>query len=205
MFNLQNFKANLQSVGRTAHFEVSVSLPAFLAAKYKRTDLSIRAMATNIPGVNIETIQTRRASTNTIESFPINKSFGDLGITFICDAEGETLSLFEDWIDFIFPTPNEYTQKKHRVAYRNDYVSPTISISCFDVHGKKRIEYIFTNSYPLRKNDVNLNWGSLDDMMVLNVDFKYTSYQKRVISNPDKPLGTTEIATRNNLPVTPNT
>lgn len=205
MFNIQDFKSNLKSVGRTAHFKVDISLPQFLISKYGREDLSIRAMAVNIPGVTIETIQTRRGATNTIESFPVNKSFTDLGVSFICDAEGKTLSIFEDWINFIFPTQNEYSKNKHRVAYRNDYISPTISITCYDIHGNPSIEYIFTNAYPVRKNDVNLNWGSLDDMMVLNVDFKYTTYQKRAISSNGKPVGTTQTATRNNLPITPNT
>jgi hypothetical protein len=186
-FNVSEFLKNAQGhggFGRTAHFEIQLTLPSFLKNNTKYNGLAdhltLSAVSANLPGVSIDAAVTRRGSTSFKESYPINVTYSDLSVSFLSDGEGLVLNLFKDWIDFIFPTADSESSHNARslvIPYRQEYAT-TITLKHFspDAANKSIMKYTFHEIFPEKIGDVPFNWGAFNDIVTLPVDFKYTYY-----------------------------
>jgi len=188
-FNVSTFLQNAQKhggFGRSAHFEIVLTLPEILQKKYKLLNdhLTLSAVSANLPGVSIDAAVTRRGSISFKESYPINVTYSDLSVGFLSDGDGIVLNLFKDWIDFIFPTADsesKYNARSLVVPYRQEYAT-TMILKHFspevDKNGanKSIMTYTFHEAFPEKIGDVTFNWAAFNDIITLPVDFKYTYY-----------------------------
>lgn len=173
IFSPTKFINNIRPT-RRVHFKVEITLPQFLMEKYDANKLTLTAVSTNIPTVSIKNTSVRRGTVSYEEAFPTNISFGDLSITFYSDMEGQTLTMFKDWVDYIFPTDMN-ADGRFSVPYKADYAAQ-VDINHFDAEGRLLINYNFEDVYPINIADIPLNWGGFNDIVTLSADFKYSKY-----------------------------
>ena len=174
-FNIQDFTSKIKGkngFSRTAHFQFTIVLPQFLKTKYNAEHLTLLAVSSNLPSNTLETTELRRTTISNKEPFPTNISFGDLSVTFLSDGQGKTISVFREWMEYIFPTNDNTT---FRVPYKADY-SSVATIIHFDPEGGKIIEYKFEETFPKAVGSIPMNWGSFNDVVTLSIDFEYTMY-----------------------------
>ena len=184
-FNPKQFLSKIDAyngISRPTHFEFSIVIPAFLAKNgYTSEHLTFTATSVNIPRVNLEDVSLRRTTVSYQETFPMNITFGDLSVTFLSDAKANNLSLFKEWLNYIFPT-DANSESIFRIPYKNDY-AVTATVNHFDPAGNKIVEYNFEEVFPTSINDVRFNWGAYDDIVSISIDFKYTKYTVKNLSS----------------------
>jgi len=183
-FNIKDFTTQISGkngISRRTHFQFEIGLPEFLRNNYNAEHLTILAVSTNLPSVSLDTVQLRRSTVSYNESFPTNISFGDLSITFLSDGQGKTLTIFKDWLKYIFPVDFTTNSNAFRLPYKSEY-STTATINHFDPEGKTIAKYKFEEIYPASILDIPMNWGAFDDLVTLSADFKYSTYSVQSIS-----------------------
>jgi hypothetical protein len=204
-FNAREFLQNLGKRGgftRSAHFEVVFTLPPHLASKYNVNDLKFSASTANIPQISLDVTPVRRGGTTYEEFFPVNVSYNPLSIIFLSDGKAQNLSMIKDWLDFIFSIDGN-DANSFRVGYRNDYIAPSVTLRHFDGQGKSVIEYTFFDVFPQSIGDVQLNWGSDDQIVTIPVSFRYRYYIQKNLSSTIAKTGTPQPAKTTQLPVKP--
>lgn len=171
--------------GRATHFEVEFTLPAFLKQKYFNNEplLTMAASSVNIPGVTIKTTAIRRGGTTYEEYFPLNVSFADLNVNFFSDGKAELLQMFKDWTDGIYGIIGGQ-DNSFQVSYRNEYVAPIVTIKHYDSEGNMIIIYTFYDVFPETIGNVDLSWGSIDNIVLIPVSFKYRVYTQQRPAQP---------------------
>ena len=209
-FNIKDFTTQISGkngISRRAHFQFEISLPAFLKTNYSADHLTLLAVSTNLPSVSLDTTQIRRSTVSYKETFPTNISFGDLSATFFSDGQGKTLTIFKDWLKYIFPTDFATNSNAFRLPYKSDYAT-TATIKHFDPEGRTIAKYKFEEIYPASISDIPMNWGAFDDLVTLSADFKYSTYSVESVSTinqptqPDQPV-TPKLAQNNRQPESP--
>lgn len=190
-FKVTEFLNNVNGkngLSRTAHFEVSIALPPILQEKYDSKHITLTASNINIPNISIDTSPVRRTGTSYFEYFPTNVTYSNLYVFFYSDAKAQNLSMLKDWIDIIFNInvgSNTFDGNNFRVAYRNEYAAPTLTINHFDSSGNVIITYTFYEVFLQSIFDIYLNWSSRDDIINIPSMFKYKYYtHNNKISNP---------------------
>jgi hypothetical protein len=202
-FNVEAFRNRFRPA-RATMFEVEFTLPPTLSRSMQDAEkLTFHASAANIPSMQIETMSRRRSTVTYQEWFPTNINFNDLTVSFLCDEDGQIIKLFRDWMDIIFPSSDSPGNGNFLVAYKSDYVAPVVTIRTFAASGEVSNEYLFRDVFPERLGDIPLNWGSENDMMSLQVEFKYRMYEqaKDILSKPLQ--GNEQTDVRNRLAVKP--
>jgi hypothetical protein len=195
-FNANKFLSEISKkngITRRTHFELRVGIPFFLVdAGYPADHLTLTGVSTNIPSISLESTDIRRSTVSYKESFPTNVNFGDLAATFFSDGQGKTLTVFKEWMNYIYRSGVEVADPVYRVPYKRDYATTT-SIIHFDAEGKSVVEYTFYEVFPYALNDVSLNWGAFDDVVTLSVDFKYSTYSVKSFNTSTQPKETAQI------------
>lgn len=194
---------------RSAHFNVNFTFPSTLTG-YNAQDLSFTASSLNIPSVGITSTAVRRGGTTYQEYFPLNVEFAPCNITFLSDASGINLQLFRDWLSLIYET-DENNASPYSVAYRNDYVAPTVMVYHYDSMGNIITQYEFYEMWPEMISDINLSWASFDNIVTIPVTFRYRKYTQTNFNgstasssiNPSVTVGAQQSAQITNLPDTP--
>lgn len=207
-FNINEFKGNVNNFGRTALFDVEFTLPPFLNGIIDPRELSFRASSVNAPGVFLETTAKRRAGTSHVEFFPFSVGFNDLTVAFLCDDQGKIINLFKEWVNYIFPIDDEGGPSNYRVAYRSQYTS-TITIRSYSEHASAEgnpiptLEYKFFDAFPERVADVQFNWGSFNEILTQQIEFKYRTYKPSRINAEIYDVASQRPSPRNNQSVYP--
>lgn len=208
-FKVQEFISKLgqkNGISRRTHFEIDFTLPSFLK-KYDKDHLTVMAVSANIPALNLDTTQIRRSTVSYNESFPTNVSFGDLSVTFFSDGQGQSLTIFKEWMNYIFPINFRQNNTAFRVPYKSEYTSVS-NITHYDTQGIPIVKYTFEEVYPISIQDISMNWGALDDIVTVSAAFKYTSYSAKNVYVSPSPTSNTDpvvpnLAQNNRLPQTP--
>lgn len=209
-FNITNFLNNVgakNGLSRSSHFEVVMTLPPKLQAKYDAKNITLTASSANIPNVSLDTSAIRRGGTSYFEYFPTNVTYSNMYIFFYSDAKAQNLSMIKDWIDIPFNVTNldqnnQFDGNNFRVAYRKEYVAPSMTLNHFDSNGNSIIKYTFYEAFPISIFDIYLNWNSRDDIVNIPVMFKYKYYtQNETKSNIQSDLVATQEAIITKLPV----
>lgn len=209
-FKIKDFTTQLSKkngISRRTHFEFQISLPAFLKNNYTADHLTLLAVSANLPSVSLDTTQIRRSTVSYKEAFPTNIAFSNLSVTFFSDGQGKTLTIFKDWLKYIFPIDFLADPNAFRLPYKSDYATTAI-INHFDQEGRIIAKYKFEEVYPSSISDISMNWGAFDDLVTLSADFEYSSYSVESVSTTNQPTEPNELidnkpGQNNRKPVSP--
>ena len=193
-FDISTFRSELNALGgvmRTNMFQVEIAVPPFLSNIDSRT-LTFFCMATNLPGINLVAKQVQRYGYGPLEKMPFGFDNADISLNFIGDADGVILNFFNDWMRGAVEVssdsgPNSPVQGRpnqsapmnpYLVNYKENYQSE-VSINVFDSTGNNLAYNVnLNNAFPISVGEIYLNWGNLDNFMIIPVRFSFvdTSY-----------------------------
>jgi len=173
-------------------FATSISLPNYLTAAQRSVkgvvvsdDLMLYAQAVNLPGVNIATGETRRYGFGPGIRYARDVSFNDVAVTFIGDGAGAILKIFTDWMNGIVKF-DEYLSPSNSLSdppfffrYKKDYVAKKFFITVFNESRDEVAVYYLEDAFPTSISDINLNWGSTNQLASFTVNFTYTRWTHR--------------------------
>jgi hypothetical protein len=139
-----------------------------------------------LPHVKWEQMEgVQRYGIGPIEPIVRYPSFIPLQISVIADAEGETRSVFEQWLalvgDFNFQNPQaQYpsptgTYTPGVVGYPDDYITQ-FYVSSFDDAGNEVTRHIFDRAFPVELAPVQLSWEEAVEVMTFDVAIKFATW-----------------------------
>lgn len=200
-------------------FETAIDLPQFLSGSTNTSDtntklgvtesqtLRLYAESVNLPGVNIGTGETRRYGFGPNVRYAKDVSFNDVAVSFIGDGAGVILKVFSNWMNGIVkfdqtisPASGESTPFFFR--YKKDYVAPQFAITVFNERRDEVAVYNLEDAFPTSISDINLNWGSTNQLARFTVNFTYTrwvhqSVTDKLVENLNiKPEGDSSVLSR---------
>lgn len=194
-FNIQTFADNIATYGnlQTNKFEVRIPLPTFLRGRGSLSSevLTLRADRVDMPGVLLETTETRRYGVGPIIKTPTNKTrFNEVTVSFVETEQGEIYTKFNDWLQRIVDFAGSAGSASRSPTFLTEYKSVyaiDMQIKVFNNLGTNKnysntniqpvIELNLVETFPLSISDTNLSWSNNNELFRTNVVFAYTHHQ----------------------------
>ena len=156
----------------------------------KGESLTLRCDGAMLPNKDLLKTDIRRFGYGPIERVPYDAQFGDISLSWIVDKKGEQVKFFYDWMNLIVNTRsygggNMLTSNKlngfnpYEVGYKDDYANRQTNIFVYDRQQKPVLVYEIYDLFPTAINAIDVNWGTTDDPMRVNIQFSYTDYTLR--------------------------
>lgn len=194
-FNIQTFADNLATYGsmQTNKFEVRLPLPTFLlgTGSLPSSTLTFRAERVDMPGVLLDTVDTRRYGVGPIIKTPTNKSkFNEITMSFVETQQGEIYTTFNDWLQRIVDFAGSAGALSRTPTFLTEYKSEycvNMQIKVFNNLGLNKdfpgneirpvLELNLVDAFPLSLGDTNLSWSNNNELFKTSVTFAYTYHQ----------------------------
>ena len=194
-FEISKFRSEIDTGGvlRTNKFIVEFVPPASIggANRGKQDMLSLRCDSVQWPGVSFMTLDTPpRAGYGATELIPYAPIFEDVTLNFIVDKNSSTHKFFFDWMNSIVNlkslgqtrlSARNGEPSAFEVGYKNNY-STDINITMYRETGISKSDNhaamtaTLYRAFPKALPSFELNWGSENEVLRLNVQFAYTDF-----------------------------
>lgn len=187
-FSVETFKSkisNLNSIAKTNRFFVTIEEPKWMALEnedpsFVRDDLMFLCSETVLPGLSFTIAENRRQGTGPLQFHPSSPAFNEVTLSFIGDGRGKVMEFFHKWMQNIilvseFPAGTNMGRRgalPFELYYRDEYVTPVITIMVYEENQEKIIEYKLHNAWPSSITNVSMNWES-EQRMGIDVTFRY--------------------------------
>jgi len=208
IFNINEFKTTLANRGglaRTNLFAVEIPLPPIFqqaGSNYANMakDLHFFCLATELPGMSLETTDIRRYGYGPTEKNPYNVKFADLDLVFMGDQIGGIYTYFQEWLKAICNsdsrqgwnqatgieydgTPPNGSIQGNQFAYELNYKQTycvDMNINLYDPTGTIQEAYQLTiqQAFPILMNDIQLSWDDNNSFMKIPVKFAFYDYYR---------------------------
>lgn len=148
--NIKQFTAALHKydLERPNLFAVDITIPDYLRG-YQGTDaiinssdngrlVSLYCKSANLPGLNIQTVDSQRYGIGPSIKMPVRGSLNDVNLTFLNDSNSFVYTFFYNWISAIYPQTNNLdsvpgSDSTYLHPFKKDYQT-TVLITSY--HGK---------------------------------------------------------------------
>lgn len=208
MFNINEFLQNVANRGglaRTNLFAVEMPLPPIFqqaGSSYANMakDLHFYCMATELPGLSLETVDIRRYGYGPTEKNPYNAKFADLDLIFLGDQIGGVYTYFQEYLKAIVNTDSrqgfnqatgiEYdglppggsiqgNQFPYELNYKQTYCVD-MNINLYEPTGVIADAYQLTiqQAFPILMDDVQLSWDDNNSFMKIPIKFAFFDYYR---------------------------
>lgn len=151
-------------------------------------NLVMRCESVVVPGVNFFTSDNiRRYGYGPIERRPYLPQFNPITATFVVDRDAEVIRYFNLWSNGImnhdvfengfngdFNTSGNIKTKPYFLRYKDDYISPVLTIFVYDEKFQQSFIVKLRDAYPLSTSDIQMSWSATDDVVRYSVTFMYT-------------------------------
>ena len=194
-FEISKFRTEIDTRGilKTNRFLVKFGVPESLggpSGQYgsKSEMLSLRCDSVQWPGVSFMTMDTPpRAGYGATELIPYAPIFEDITLNFVVDKKSETHKFFFNWMNSIVNLQSQGQSRlsvsrgpsAFEVGYKNKY-STDIEITMYRETGVGDDHAVMTaklyRAFPKALPSFELNWGSENEALRMNVPFAYSDY-----------------------------
>lgn len=187
-FSISEFNSNLSRLGtsKTNLFVVTITPPtniSELESIIPSRDLTFRASAVQLPQIDINTKTVYTQSIGRAQRRAMGlQEFSVIPIKFLVDDDQRIVRYFHLWlqniVNYNINGPIDGTMgsglKSYEVAYKTDYVSPSIKIDVYS-NSVDTIKYTYElyNAYPVNTPSIGLDWNNTDQLMELDVGFTF--------------------------------
>jgi hypothetical protein len=146
--------------------------------------IRFRAETAKIPGVLLESADVNRYGVGPRQKMPFNAMFTDTTISFISDKDGDIYRYFYTWVNSIFDfggivtadnAPGFNRLPQYATAYKDDYVTDLV-LNVYDSTGDIVQSIVMWKAFPISFNEVNLNWGSQNELLKITVTFTFRDW-----------------------------
>ena len=187
-FNIEDFKAAIKAhkgLQKSNKYVMQFFPPIGLQNSTNVfRDLEMFADQIILPGVSLETGQVRRYGYGPTEKRPIGHTFNDLQVSIILTGEGDTYTVFKDWISLIMPfnmssgIGSNIEGKPYLITYKNEYITD-LRIQLLNENSNQEnipISLIVREAFPIGISDLPLAWGDLNNVARITIHFCYTDW-----------------------------
>lgn len=192
-FSINDFMSEIKTRGvvRQHTFVVTMSPPPVLSEFAGRTrSLSLRCEAASIPDVALATQEILRYGYGPLESAPYNAVFTGVNLTFVLDKTSFVYRYFYRWISSVvnFNTnrgmQGSNPDTKHKPYFVNfkDNVVTEVMITMFDEQTQAIIQTKLHKAYPKAISAIDLNWGTNNDIVRLNVAMGFREFSSELVN-----------------------
>lgn len=209
-FNVAKFASNIGKHGtlQTNKFEVKIFanrlftsgseiFPAYLDLNTRenisvRTGFKIlndRIDSVKLPGVTLDTYETRRYGVGPNIKIGTNVRFEPFSISVITDKNYDTYKYFYTWINSVFdfsgstgraagpgPGAGLNPNPSYLTSYKKDYFGK-IEVDVFEGTGQLKAKYFFYDAFPIGITDPALSWRDNNTLHKFDVTFSYTNWE----------------------------
>lgn len=184
-FNVANFASNIGTYGtlQTNKFEVNITLPSFATAPEQtlfRERLAIlpkRIDSFKMPGLAIDTYETRRYGVGPTINAATNIRFEPFSLSVITDKDYDLYRLFYGWLNRIFDfgsgSPTYLTNYKKG----NDGYATSVQVKVYESTGQLKATYNFFDAFPVGLTEPALSWRDNNTLHKFDVTFDYTNWE----------------------------
>lgn len=181
MLNINDFRSEINNGGvlKTNRFMVNFSAPPILG-KVNTQPFLLRCESVQWPGVTFTTMDAPpRAGYGAGEVIPFAPIFQDVNLTFVVDKNSNLHEFFFGWTNSIINLKSigqkNYGGGAYQVGYKNDYCTD-INIDVYRENGDVSMTANLFRAFPRSMPSFDLNWGSNDEALKINIEFTYTDY-----------------------------
>jgi len=191
---------------KPSHFYVRITPPRFLIERQVVRDLEFLCEATNLPGLQLDTIAIRPLGYGTPESRPVDTIFSRVRCDFFVDNGSQVLEFFELWMRNIHNTDIDVRQtstntnlKYYEFAYPKEYEG-IVEIYMFSGDGRDIRKVTLNQAFPTDIGDISLAWEINDQISRVPVTFAYNSWTSDLPGGEEAEEVAQQLnSTRNNL------
>lgn len=199
-FNIGNFKAEMDEYSILHTHSYLVVFAPFSSISKTIGDLNeyilddvgtlvLRCDQAVLPGPRLLTVDNvRRYGYGPVETHAHGVQFQNVTLTWIVDKNARVVDFFNKWMKRVVNFESEGGGNMERVqtfgsvpyapyevGYKDDYSNSLMAVYVYDptLNGKT-IEYLMYDVFPTAIHNVDVQWGSFDNMLKISVDFAYT-------------------------------
>lgn len=184
-FNIREFIGNVNRYGTlpTNRYEVLIDPARIMLGDSVLSRLQYRAESVSIPGITLDTTDTRRWGIGPREKFGTNVNFSDINITFIEEDGNNIHKYMYRWMNsiFRFAGQSESSTPSYYSEYKDNYAT-TMTINVFnktqDVTESVQLQEVF----PTGLSEISLGWADNNQLFKVRASFAFTRW--RINSTP---------------------
>lgn len=186
-FSINEFKSAMnqyEGLLKNNLFLVQI-IPPFTMSDASARDIILFCDNANLPSVRLATDEgVVRHGYGPTEHMPYKPMFTEVQLGFYGDGKGMIHNFFQEWIASIvnfdlsqgFESNNTRTgMSPYEVAYKQDYATQ-IQMCVYNEVQSNIMEIEIMEAFPLSIDDIQLSWGSNDELMRISVRFAFTYY-----------------------------
>lgn len=180
---LDQFYANLAKSGmaRPSRFEVFITPPSNNKSRVSAINSPeiLRHMTLSCESVELpsQTLATTEYKINGLPVIPLPYSFSytnQITLTFKLSEDYRERNMFLAWQDLVYRPGAGF-------SYYNDYIG-TIIVRPMNIANEVMQEFIFRNCFPITIQDLQYNWGSVNENLKQVITFSFFSMEAQTSS-----------------------
>lgn len=181
--NINNFLSNIsgsefEGILKSSFFQTIINPPKVLLGVDAGL-MSYRVLSISLPGVSfVSSENIKYYSLGPMYYIPYNVIQTDIGSSLILDSGGNLYKFFFDWMNKIVKfdnVNNVLDTTSYDVEYFDNIVT-TVETQIFDSGGNLTKKVYLYEAYPISIDPIPVNWSTVDDYALLNVNFKFISW-----------------------------
>lgn len=196
------FYSNFRKEGytKTNRFEVLFNIPYILVpvkTQYNFSEtpklLSLRCESASVPGINLNTSDAMRHGYGLTEKIVHGAQYGNFNCSFIGDQAGDIYKFFYVWMNSIAnfnaktskDTPNQFKALPFEYSYKNEYAA-SINLITYSENSDILRTFDIFEAFPTAIGDIQYNWGDTDNLVRIPIQFAYTYFSVKNITDQIK-------------------
>jgi hypothetical protein len=174
--NINDFLVSFKTdVARPNRFDVMIPVPIQLMAYYGTAkNLTFRCEAAELPSVTYETFEQKIYGPT--EKYPHQKNYNESTFTFMVSDDMSEKVFFDAWMELINPSST------YDFPYKRDYATE-ITVNQYDANGDISYSISLDDAFPVSVNQLDLDWGTIDNYHRLSVVFVYKDWSNKSVEN----------------------
>jgi hypothetical protein len=183
-FNIQDFADNVGRYGTAPvnRFEVIIPVPRGLISSNALPTgsqiMSFRAEKVNIPGIVLDSYESRRYGVGPSIKTPTGISrFNEISIDFIDTSKLEIKKFFYLWMDYIVDISGNGPAPTFLTTYKREY-SVNVEIRVYNQSNLTPI-YVqeIVQAFPTSMTDANMAWSRTNELFKTSILFSYKHHR----------------------------
>lgn len=178
-FNTQAFRANLKSFAQPNHFSMSfIGPPKGLnftedETRLFDTNFKFRAFSASLPGRNLDTLERRYTGPSRL--IPTGYAYQPMTISILETENHDVRGLFDRWMNHVASYDSWFSK------YYDDIIAQELRLELYtrspwldSAGGATPVKvYTLKEVYPIAVTATQLDWGSNNNITVINVELQY--------------------------------
>jgi hypothetical protein len=136
-----------------------------------------RIESVRLPGVVLDTYETRRYGVGPQIATTTNARFAPFSATILADGDMNLHGVFVNWLNAIFDgfSNRSNSSPTYLVNYKSEY-STDIGVLVYNNDGFIKTRYIFHDAFPIGMSEPVLSWNSRNELYKFDISFAYTNW-----------------------------